>query len=191
AALEANELDMLTLLDNGNYSVSERMLLETAIVAEEGSVMTCHALNDIYASRINGRICDFAVSVDGHQIGVYRADGIIFSTPTGSSAYALSAGGPVIEPDLSLIEMNLICPHSLFTRPMLFSPQRQISVTCHGVGEEDGLRVNVDGTEVALLRNKQSFTVDVPAMTMPFANLKGHTFYDALNGKLMRPLKGM
>ena len=191
AAFEANELDMLTMLEQGKYTVSERMMLETSVGAEDGGEQICHALNDIYASRINGRICDFAVSVDGHQIGVYRADGIIFSTPTGSSAYALSAGGPVIEPDLALIEMNLICPHSLFARPMLFSPLRQISVTCHGVGDEDGLRVNVDGTETALLRNGQSFTVRVPQLTMPFVNIKGHTFYDALNGKLMRPIKGI
>ena len=190
AAFEAKELDMLTRLEQENYSVSERILLEASVSAENGSRFLCRALNDIYASRINDRICDFAVSVDGHQIGVYRADGIIFSTPTGSSAYALSAGGPVMEPDLSLIEMNLICPHSLFARPMLFSPQRQISVTCHGVGDEDGLRVNVDGSEAAMLHNKQSFTVSVPSLTMPFVNLKGHAFYDALNGKLMRPLKG-
>ena len=82
------------------------------------------------------RLCtgDFAVAVDGHEIGVYRADGIIFSTPTGSTAYALSAGGPVMEPDLSLIEMNLICPHSLFARPMLFAPHREICVTYRGAG---------------------------------------------------------
>jgi len=190
AAFEANELEMLALLDQGKYRVSERILLETEIPESARECVTLYALNDIYASRLNGRICDFAVSVDGHQIGVYRADGIIFSTPTGSSAYALSAGGPVIEPDLSLIEMNLICPHSLFARPMLFSPQRSISVTCHGVDDEDGLRVNADGVEVAILHNKQSFTVHVPQLRMPFADLKGYAFYDALNGKLMRPLKG-
>ncbi|MBP0988717.1 MAG: NAD(+)/NADH kinase [Oscillospiraceae bacterium] len=189
ATFEANELDMLNLLESGDYSISERMLLETSVTDSDGKTLVCRALNDIYASRINGRICDFAVSVDGHQICVYRADGIIFSTPTGSSAYALSAGGPVMEPDLSVIEMNLICPHSLFARPMLFSPQRHISVTCHGVEDEDGLRVNVDGTEAVILHNKQSFTVHVPALSMPFVNLKGHAFYDALNGKLMRPLK--
>lgn len=189
AAFEANELEMLSLLETGKYKVSERILLETEM-SEAGGSHSLYALNDIYASRLNGRICDFAVSVDGHQIGVYRADGIIFSTPTGSSAYALSAGGPVMEPDLELIEMNLICPHSLFARPMLFSPQRSIAVTCHGVDDEDGLRVNADGAEAAILHNKQSFTVHVPQLRMPFVDLKGYAFYDALNGKLMRPLKG-
>ena len=138
-------------------------------------------------SGLNGRICDFAVSVDGRQIGVYRADGIIFSTPTGSSAYALSAGGPVMEPDLSLIEMNLICPHSLFARPMLFAPQRSIRVTYRGAGD-GGLNVHADGVHAAVLHNAQSFTVTCSERYMPFVDCKGSAFYDALNGKQTRRL---
>ena len=188
AGFEANELDMLGRLFSGDFAVTERMLLRTEISggAKDGTV--CHALNDIYASRTNGKICNFAVSVDDRQIGIYRADGIIFSTPTGSTAYALSAGGPVMEPDLALIEMNLICPHSLFARPMLFSPARQIRVTYRGVGN-GGLNVHADGTQTALLHNHHSFTVTRSERTMPFVDCKGSTFYDALNGKLMQPIK--
>ena len=188
AAFEATELDMLERLQSGNYSISKRMMLKTTICGGENDGLTKHAMNDIYASRMNGRICDFAVSVDGFQIGVYRADGIIFSTPTGSSAYALSAGGPVMEPDLSLIEMNLVCPHSLFARPMLFAPQREIRVTYRGVGD-GGLNVHSDGSQIAVLHNAQSFTVTKSEQYMPFVDCKGYAFYDALNGKLMRPLK--
>ena len=188
AAFEANELDMLERLSTGEYAISSRMMLKTAIQTDAGKSEPLHALNDIYASRANGRICDFAVSADGREIGVYRADGIIFSTPTGSSAYALSAGGPVMEPDLSLIEMNLICPHSLFARPMLFAPRREISVTYRGAGG-GGLSVFVDGAKTTVLRNMQSFTVTCSEHAMPFVDCKGHAFYDALNGKLMQPLK--
>lgn len=188
AAFEANELDMLNRLSTGEYAISNRMMLKTAIQTDAGKSEPLHALNDIYASRANGRICDFAVSADGREIGVYRADGIIFSTPTGSSAYALSAGGPVMEPDLSLIEMNLICPHSLFARPMLFAPRREISVTYRGAGG-GGLSVFVDGAKTTVLRNMQSFTVTCSEHAMPFVDCKGHAFYDALNGKLMQPLK--
>lgn len=190
AAFEADELYMLDRLESGQYEISERMLLQTAIRdgAHDGAVS--HALNDIFASRLNGKICDFTVSVDDKEIGVYRADGIIFSTPTGSTAYALSAGGPVIEPDLSLIEMNLICPHSLFARPMLFAPQRSIRVTYRGAGD-GGLTVHIDGTQSAVLHNAQSFSVTRSAYAMPFVNCKGHAFYDALRGKLMQPLKAL
>ncbi len=188
AAFEANELDMLDRLSSGDYEISCRIMLKTQMQTDSGNSAYLHALNDIYASRSNGRICDFAVAVDGREIGVYRADGIIFSTPTGSSAYALSAGGPVMEPDLSLIEMNLICPHSLFARPMLFAPHRNICVTYRGVGG-GGLSVFVDGAKTTVLRNMQSFTVTCSEHAMPFVDCKGHAFYDALNGKLMQPLK--
>ena len=190
AAFEASELDMLDRLPTGQYAISHRIMLKAAISGGDQDGFETHVLNDIYASRLNGRICDFAVSVDNRQIGVYRADGIIFSTPTGSSAYALSAGGPVMEPDLSLIEMNLICPQSLFARPMLFAPQRSIRVTYRGVGD-GGLNVHADGVHTAVLHNAQSFTVTSSERYMPFVDCKGSAFYDALNGKLMRPLKSL
>ncbi len=190
AAIEADELEMLSRLQTGEYEISSRMMLRTQMQTAAGESTPLHALNDIYASRLNGKICDFSVSVDDRQIGSYRADGIIFSTPTGSTAYALSAGGPVMEPDLSLIEMNLICPHSLFARPMLFAPQRRITVTYRGVGN-GGLCVHADGKKAAELRNAESFTLTVSEHSIPFVNCKGHAFYDALHGKLMQPLKGM
>ncbi|MCQ2417667.1 MAG: NAD(+)/NADH kinase [Oscillospiraceae bacterium] len=188
AAFEASELSLLDCLLANKFSLSWRMLLQTTIIGSNGTEKYYHALNDIYASRMNGRICDFAVSVDDRKIGVYRADGIVFSTPTGSSAYALSAGGPVMEPDLMLIEMNLICPHSLFARPMLFAPHRTIRVTYCGDGD-GGLNVHADGNHATILHNLQSFTVSRSSRMMPFVDCKGHTFYDALNGKLMQPLK--
>ena len=190
AAFESEELKMLDRLQSGSYAISHRIMLKATICGGEQDGFETHVLNDIYASRLNGRICDFAVSVNDIQIGVYRADGIVFSTPTGSSAYALSAGGPVMEPDLALIEMNLICPHSLFARPMLFAPQRSIRVTYRGRGD-GGLNVHADGIHAAVIHNAQSFTVTTSDRYMPFVDCKGTAFYDALNGKLMQPLKGL
>ena len=187
AAFEASELDMLRRLRTGEYELSRRLLLQCTFGEKNEAVF--HALNDIYASRMNGRISDFEVYVDDVMIGRYRADGIIFSTPTGSTAYALSAGGPVMEPDLSLIEMNLVCPHSLFARPMLFSPKRKIRVTYRGAGA-GSLCVFSDGEQASVLHNMQSFTVTQSPRCIPFINCKGTAFYDALNGKLMQPLKG-
>lgn len=189
AAFESDELQMLEQLFTGDYTISERMVLRTTFGAGTPDEQVCHAVNDIYASRLGGRICDFSVYVDDLLIGTFRADGIIFSTPTGSTAYALSAGGPVMEPDLSLIEMNLICPHSLFARPMLFSPKREICVK-YSFSGESGLMVHVDGAKAFTLQGDESFTVTGGKTTIPFVNCKGSAFYDALNGKLMRPIKG-
>lgn len=187
AACESSELSLLEQLFTNEYAISHRMLLQTEIGNNHDGVVY-HALNDVYASRCSGRLCDFSVFVDEQHIGTYRADGIILSTPTGSTAYALSAGGPVMEPDLALIEMNLICPHSLFARPMLFAPQRMIRVT-YRVKDSSGLNVYVDGRSGFTLREGQSFTVTQSSHTIPFVDFKGYGFYDALNGKLMQPLK--
>ena len=184
AGMEADEIDLLDKLFSENYAISERMVLKMFVNSTE----THYAMNDIYASRLGGRICDFSVFVDDLKIGTFRADGIIFSTPTGSTAYALSAGGPVMEPDLSLIEMNLICPHSLFARPMLFSPSREIRVEYTAAGEND-LLLHVDGSTQIRISHAESFTVTAAKERVPFVNFKGSAFYDALNGKLMRPIK--
>lgn len=188
AACEASELALLEQLFTDEYAVSHRMMLQAELSDGSHGGMFYHALNDVYASRCNGRICDFSVFVDEQRIGTYRADGIILSTPTGSTAYALSAGGPVMEPDLALIEMNLICPHSLFARPMLFAPHRKIRVS-YRVKDGGGLNVYVDGRNEITIREGQAFTVTRSSHTIPFVDFKGYGFYDALNGKLMQPLK--
>lgn len=188
AACESGELHLLHKLFTNEFAVSHRMMLQATFPAQNSNVPVYHALNDVYATRCSGRICDFSVFVDEQHIGTYRADGIILSTPTGSTAYALSAGGPVMEPDLSLIEMNLICPHSLFARPMLFAPQRKIRVT-YRVKDGGGLNVYVDGRSAVTVQEGQSFTVTESTHTVPFVDFKGYGFYDALNGKLMQPLK--
>ncbi len=188
AACESSEIDLLHKLFADEYAISHRMMLQAELPAANGETIIYHALNDVYATRCSGRICDFSVFVDEQHIGTYRADGIIFSTPTGSTAYALSAGGPVMEPDLALIEMNLICPHSLFARPMLFAPQRNIRVS-YCVKDGGGLNVYVDGRNAVAIQEGQSFRVTESTHTIPFVDFKGYGFYDALNGKLMQPLK--
>lgn len=188
AACEAGEINLLHKLFTNAYAISHRMMLQAVFPSHNDDALVYHALNDVYATRCSGRICDFSVFVDEQHIGTYRADGIILSTPTGSTAYALSAGGPVMEPDLSLIEMNLICPHSLFARPMLFAPQRKIRVT-YRVKDGGGLHVYVDGRTAVTVQEGQSFTVTESTHTVPFVDFKGYGFYDALNGKLMQPLK--
>lgn len=86
---------------------------------------------NITIARQYAHVVDFQVYRNEALLGEYRADGVLFSTPTGSTAYALSAGGPIIEPEFSCIEMTLICPHSLSARPILFSPESRLRVMLH------------------------------------------------------------
>ena len=128
AGLEADQLDKLRLLASGQYEVSERMTIDLTVNDENGERVYT-ALNEVSARSGSLKISDFDVYSDGYLVGKYRADGVLFSTPSGSTAYALSTGGPVIEPDLECIEMTLICPHSLFSRATMFAPKRKLKLT--------------------------------------------------------------
>ncbi len=188
AALEADELSLLSRLADGAYTVQNRMMLRAAVHGA-GETRVYTALNDVYASRLSGRISDFAVYADDQLIGNYRADGVVFSTPTGSTAYSLSAGGPIIEPDLACIEMTLICPHSLFSRPVLFAAERRIRLETIGA-DMPHLFLSVDGNEPVTLHPGEVVELTRSSHSMPLITMQGRSFFDTLNGKMMQSIKG-
>jgi NAD+ kinase len=187
AALEADQLDALKKLKTGEYHISRRMTVEV-IIHGEGNDLVYTALNEISAKSASFRICDFDVSADGYLIGKYRADGILFSTPSGSTAYALSAGGPVIEPDLECIEMNLICPHSLFAKATLFSANRKLRLTDRTSGE-NSLVLSVDGELVHRMAENESVEIMKGRYTLNFVDVIDNAFHDSLCRKMCKPIK--
>lgn len=187
AGLEADQLDKLVLLKTGEYEVSERMTLDV-VCTENGKKVTYTALNEISARSGSFRICDFDVYSDGYLVGKYRADGVLFSTPSGSTAYALSAGGPVIEPDLECIEMTQICPHSLFSRATLFSSCRKLSLTSRTRNGEY-MVISVDGELHIQLAKDQSIEIARGRNNIRFINLIGNSFHESLCRKLCKPIK--
>ncbi|HBB19106.1 MAG TPA: NAD(+) kinase [Ruminococcus sp.] len=187
AGLEADQLDKLRLLTTGEYEVSERMTIDVVIHNETGDTVLT-ALNEVAARSGSFRICDFEVCSDGYLVGKYRADGVLFSTPTGSTAYALSAGGPVIEPDLECIEMTLICPHSLFSRATLFSAGRRLLLTDRTSGGES-MVISVDGEISKRLQENESIELHRGRHNIKFVNLIGNSFHESLCRKLCRPIK--
>lgn len=188
AGLEAFQLDRLKLLKTGKYEISERMTLDVKVIKNGVSTLYT-ALNDVSAKSDSFKICDFEVYADDYLIGKYRADGVLFSTPSGSTAYALSAGGPIIEPDLKCIEMTLICPHSLFSRATLFSPNRQLKITDRTSGEDHYMIVSIDGASDLKLRNGESIEICKGKNKIRFINLIGNSFHESLCTKMMRPIK--
>ena len=160
-----------------------------AEVVKDNRTLDYHALNDVVVSGEYARIADFDVFVNNNLIGNYRADGIVFSTPTGSTAYSLSAGGPIIEPELECIEMNLICPHSLFTRPMIYSDDKIITLVQNSP-ESTNIFFCVDGNEAISLERGQKLTITKSENKVKLIDMTGITFYDSLNKKLMQSLKG-
>lgn len=187
AGLEADELDKLSQLTTGEYDVSERMTIDVVIHGKDGDTVFT-ALNEVSARSGSFRISDFEVYSDGYLIGKYRADGVLFSTPSGSTAYALSAGGPVIEPDLECIEMTLICPHSLFSRATLFSADRKLKLMDRTAGDKS-IVISVDGELNKYIGENESIEIMRGRNNLKFVNLVGNSFHESLCRKMCKPIK--
>lgn len=189
ASMESDQVGEIARLQTGDYRVSERMLIRGVLRDEDGEIVDdCYALNDIVVSRTSARVVDITVMQNGELLGQYRADGVIFSTPTGSTAYALSAGGPIIEPEFACIEMTLICPHALSARPILFAPDSDLVVTCQVRGDHD-VRLCADGEHPKSFPASHTLEISGSSETIHMLDLSGNTFFNALSRKLMHPLK--
>ena len=187
AGLEADQLDKLSLLTTGEYEISQRMTLDVLYRGKDGDI-TATVLNEVSARSGSFRICDFEVYSEEYLVGKYRADGVLFSTPSGSTAYALSAGGPVIEPDLECIEMTLICPHSLFSRATMFSPGRRLRMKMT-TSREDSMVINVDGEHFISLARDESIEICRGRNNINFIDLIGNSFHESLCKKMCKPIK--
>lgn len=188
ATLESDGLAQLSRLRTGEYTTTRRMMLEASLLSPRGNgVFT--ALNDIVLQRETfSKLPELDVACDGVPVSSLRADGAIFSTPTGSTAYSLSAGGPIIEPELDCIEFTQLCAHSLFARTMVFAPGRRLRVTLRPAG---ALRifVSVDGEEGVEFHVGDELVITRSRLAADLIDISGESFYTAVNTKLMRPFK--
>jgi NAD+ kinase len=183
ASLEFDELNQLKKLKGNNFNISRRMMINVSLQNK-----TETALNDVVVYESKSKMAEFTVYSNENIIGKYRANGIIFSTPTGSTAYALSSGGPVIQPELKCIEMSLICPHSLFFRPIIFSCDSKLRVVCNST-DEHKILVSSDGEDFSELSKGQSVFIERSEKNIDIIDMSGNTFFDSLNKKLMHPIK--
>lgn len=144
ADVEPHEYEQLERLITGDYATEERILLDVEVIKEDGSKHYL-AVNDAVVARGQlSKTIDLHLTLDGDEISKYRADGLLFSTPTGSTAYSLSAGGPILAPKMECILMTPVCPHSLFSRSVLFSGESELSVHVK-IPEECCCVLTIDG----------------------------------------------
>jgi len=189
AGLEKDQLDQLNKLFTGEYYRSDRILLQ-AVLRGEHKKIKFYALNDFVISGLYGKVFDFSVMADQAVIGRYRADGVVCSTPTGSTAYALSAGGPLMEPELSCIEITLICPHSLFNRPLLLSSERKITIR-HTADCSRNICLSADGEPPVAFPAGYSLEIRKSKYSIALISMTNSSFFDAVNKKLMQSIKGI
>ncbi|MBQ8907964.1 MAG: NAD(+)/NADH kinase [Clostridia bacterium] len=156
--VERSELALLSRLQDDTYTVEERMTLSLAILDKDGhrEELSFFALNEIVASGM-GHLADIRLFEGGESLD-YRADGLILATPTGSTAYSLSAGGPVMEDSMNAVCVTPICPRSFFSRSLLFSADAVLRLESLGA-RRDGLRVTVDGRESFVLKDTDALEI--------------------------------
>ena len=188
AEINADELGMLEAVLRGDYVIEHRMMLDVA-VKRQGSVLLSRriALNDAVVShgRVS-RLLETEVLCDGNSLGQYHSDGFIVTTPTGSTAYSLSAGGPILDPSLCGIGLTPICPHSLTARPIIV-PERSVIEIRYLSADRETAHLTVDGVETAELIPDDTVEIRRSAMTTKLVRLvrdRQKSFYDILREKM-------
>lgn len=178
ADIDKDKIGLLQKLINNDYAIDSRIMLSVEVEKGEKSVFSGTALNDIVVG--NGeiaKISDINLNILGDNIN-YRADGIILSTPTGSTAYSMSAGGPIVEPTARCFIITPICSHSMTARPLIINQENEINLS---VGKNSYL--TVDGSQKVLIDSGTKITVRKSDYEAKFINLSGRTFYKTLSYK--------
>lgn len=179
--------DWLVALDcwlEGRIGLSARMMLSISVKRDGHVIEVFHALNDgVVSAQGIAKVIGLEISVGGAPMGVYRSDGVIIATPTGSTAYNLAAGGPVMHSEMDAMIMNPICPFSLSNRPLVVPGNEKIDVVVEE-GKRTGVMLTVDGQETFILQagDKVSFThAERKALIYTPERM---TFYEVLREKL-------
>jgi len=185
AELELGEIDKLTDVVAGKYTIDERAMLDIEINnITHDKVVKAIALNDAVLS--NGsvaRIVDIELFEEDKLITTYRADGLIISTPTGSTAYSMSAGGPVAHPQLQCFCVTPVCPHSLMTRPLIF-PDSSALYLKNICLREKMLYLTVDGKSSYEIYRNDTVKITKSEVKTKLVRLKYSSFYDHLRIKM-------
>jgi NAD+ kinase len=180
--------EMLVSVDQvleGNYTSDSRLLLNATLQRPDGSMQSATAFNDVVLQRReSGRMIDAVASIDGRYVNTHSGDGLIIATPTGSTAYALSCGGPIIEPHLDAVVVVPICPHTLTDRPVVIAAGQTIEVRVLE-RKDTKAEVTVDGVTIDELRPEDTLTVRTADARIRLVHPPGHDFYTILRNKLL------
>ncbi len=181
AELEKDELYLIDSFFSGDYLIEERMML--SVVTPDGAEHL--ALNDAVLS--NGRVSKmvtFSLANNGQYVSTYNADGIIISTPTGSTAYSMSAGGPVVDPSVECLIATPVCPHSLTARPLVFSGDASLTLK-NETDRDIPMFITVDGGDNLEIKYGESVTVRRSNITTKLIRIKNESFYRTLGKKMI------
>ena len=171
-------------LFSGNYTVRRNMMLEAQVVKKGEKAAEYLALNDIVVSHLDySRVVHLDLRVDGERVDAYYADGSIIATPTGSTAYSLSAGGPILHPDMEAIVVTPVCPHTLKARCMVLPADKTVAVSICPPHRVDAV-LTVDGKKAQVLEEGDYVRVTKSAFYTSLVQLPERSFFGVLRKKL-------
>lgn len=183
ADIEIDGISELTRILDGDYSVEERILFDVEVI-KNGVSKNYLAVNDAVIARGQlSKIIDLQVTLDDEEIAKYRADGLLLSTPTGSTAYSLSAGGPIVAPQLDCILMTPVCPHSLFSRSVIFEGNSVLTVSVK-IPSECCCVLTIDGEKNVNILAEDTVKIKKSDLKLKFVSINKRNFYRKLNEKL-------
>ncbi len=182
--LEADELNLLENLLTDDYIIEERFVLQVDIFnGNEEHILSDHCINEVvFARGAEIRQTSLDVFCDNRYINRYNSDGIIIATPTGSTAYNLSAGGPIVDPRIDSIILSPICPHSLVERTVIFSSESEFTIINPGFSSRTLL--SCDGRECVPFGKNYKAVIKKSEMKVKFLRLKDDTFMEILHKKM-------
>jgi len=176
-------LETLDAILSGDY-LAERRLMLAASLSDARANEALFALNDVVLQKGDtGRLVDFTTEVDQTYVNTHRGDGLIVATPTGSTAYALSCGGPIIQPNVDALVMVPICPHTLNDRPLVLPSTSTIRVTLDNAGGSPG-HVVCDGEPLGRMAAGDTLTISLAKRTVTLLHPRDYNYYELLRSKL-------
>ena len=183
AELESSELPLLAKLAEDNYTLDRRMMLDVTVHRGRDIIFHDIGLNDAVITKgAIARVINLSVRCDGVEAMECSGDGLIVATPTGSTAYSLSAGGPIVEPEAQNILITPICPHDMLSRCIVASQNRVITVNA-ALNPHKNAYLSVDGGRAQKLSMGDIITVKRSNLTTRLIRLKDRSFYDVVNAK--------
>jgi len=182
---DKQDIDMVSkLLSERNLIIKERMLLEARILNDSTNTEPNVALNDVVITRgAISRMINLKIMLDGQKIDEFPADGLIVSTPMGSTAYSLSAGGPIVEPDMNLILATPICPHTLHARALIISDERVVTLAVNDKNQNECI-LTLDGQKTFKLKGSDLIEIKKSQFSLKYIKLPEKNFFDTVRKKL-------
>jgi len=180
--VEPEEIDIISKAVAGDYNIDTRMMLDLKVIRDGQTIFSDFALNDVVVGGMV-KVIDVTVYGDGEKITSFLGDGVIISTPTGSTAYSMAAGGPIVEPDAENIIITPICAHILAAKSFVLSPKRKV---CVELAERDDIKayMTADGGDSIELFSGDRIEIGNSDLNVKLIRLSDGGFYERVSRKL-------